>query len=215
MLSQKELSDHQIRERNAQGNLIRSGFRWYEPRFDVQNKLGAGGLVLIVLGIVMLIGLVISIVNQSAIGIVFFATFLLISIFFAYVLSKDSLDRWMYHRKVIFCDDGKVLFSFSNANSNYKLDPVLAPLENSHTQITSIESFDVGNADVKGTTHRIYAVRLVFNDGQIQPVGTNFVHPDDVRLIVVQLNHALEEIRESLAQRHRQGDVLARRQIIE
>jgi hypothetical protein len=161
--------------------------------------------VVIVAGGIALIGFGVAAYLKSVGGMLFFGTIVAICLIIKIIVTRYIFKRWSYHRKVVFCDDGEILYSFTEKGHNYKLDPPLSPLKKNHANITAIESLPIGNVMFQGVQHQQYGVRLVFQDGQMQPVTLNFISDDEVRVIVVQLTQALEELRSNLAQRHRQG----------
>lgn len=172
-----------IRERDAGGNLVAAGYEWGEPN-DVWNFLisviGAAGLFVILLGIVLLKKAFVSAQAIPVGGIIRYGA------------------HWTYPhifrpRSLIFRDNGKISMPF-------RVPGYFRPyyeLSAHHDQIVSIERVFDDSGDGKGQRHR---AAIYFRSGNIVRI-TNPVHPDDAHMVAVQLTAALQEIRQAAAWR--------------
>ena len=210
LLSEDELEKYRVREWDQNGRLTRAGFTWVEIRPKVQTGLN---VVQAIFGLTMFgggIGVIISLMDGSTKGAAISGAISVISILIMAFSARAGASKAYYLRQVVFCDDGQILVAEPEYRDFNERKPPLGPIQKKVHEIARIEGKRetsitgkpaTTSLDLGGTNMPSHAVQLVFSDGQSGLITYNQIDEDVVRLIVVQLTQALNEIRESIAKK--------------
>jgi hypothetical protein len=170
------LSEFVIRTRDDDGLLQRSGFRWVELRPMCRTLKIWAGFGCAVVALACLAGIAIGGGMTAA-------------MWFAGALAASVLSFWSTRschmsRAIIFRGDGKTDFR------NHKGE--LVELGLPHREIVNVEA----HAQPYNNDGAMQ-IRLIYKSGQSIAITANQYDPDSVRVIVVQVKEALDDLRQS------------------
>lgn len=201
-----EVETWRIRHKDEHGELLAAGFSWLKPNIPLikrrvwVNLLSWFFLVAPPLAFLLVGGFKNPPPNA---GLWFggLAALCLTGVLWA---RRNRGLRLYYKRGLVFLTDGRT-FVFKPMRGD-ETTPEYKPSKILHENIVSIEgrptpSVSGGHARIDGTGSALYQVDLHYEDGTSQPAADLLTDPDAMRLITVQLNQALREVREAMMPR--------------
>lgn len=203
MVSDEDVKKSTIREFDSQGRLARAGFWWFGPRRRVYKALTAGFVVCALIGATAgVVALSCFIFGKSTAGLVSTALVALCIAGMVWIKRKGTLYATQRHA-VVFCADGTILMEHPEQRVRHIRDfkSNLVPMRKGLKELTTIE-MKPGRATRFGDVrHDTLLVCAYFSDGQEALLSYDVVSDEVARVVVVQLNRALREMREAIASR--------------
>lgn len=193
-----DIAKQRIREKDKNGALVAAGFTWFEPRFDVLKRRGWVKALLFIFGWMPFITLFayLSGSRQFASPVFLFLPLLTIA-GIIYMRSGRSFDHLNQRRANVFRADGTTLYMPDTAPGDNALKLEVAHNVD-HSLIVSIEGRPtpaVGGGQARVGEWAVYQVDLHFEDGTSLWTAKDLTDSDTTRVIAVQLNQALRDLR--------------------
>lgn len=193
-----DIAKQRIRQKDQNGALVAAGFTWFEPRFGILKRRGWVKVLLFVFGWMPLFTLFAHLNGARPFLSPFFLYLPLLTLAgIIYMMRGRGFDHLNQKRGLIFRTDGTTLYAPDTpAGDNAVKFEVAHNVD--HAGIVSIEgrptpAINGGHARVGEWA--IYQVDLHFEDGSSLYTAKDLTDPDAMRVIVVQLNQALRDVR--------------------